>query len=307
MPSSERTALGIQHAWRLMSDGMNIHRWYLSADRRLTDLVRRRYAAFDHHKLPPLDVLLSKWSRGPLLQLLRSAHDSGELLTWVQEPMSTDDPPCVCLGGCWSSCGELLLSPEEVTRPIDTPDVVRRAMQFLVAAGLGSLCEIAIDILAMMDYVPARGTSWRAGNSCVPVRAAAGGPEIAAQMASGASLQLFAGFVQSYDAASAQHFGEATETSTAYALAAEALETAVSHRVLMEINDDSFDPPLDRSEAASVADLLGSQIASIERLAPSVYGLENDIELTCFELVNVSFPGPRQYEKYAAGTGVGQG
>jgi hypothetical protein len=299
----------VAEAWQTIADGMSVHRWYLAADHYLIDRLAHRYAA--HPGLPRMDDLLATWPRGALLHLLHPAQDRESAAKVLLGRRVAATRPMVLSGGAVLPDGEVLVPAGAFAVAGGPSPEMRRALRLVELAGLGSLCDIAIDLVVEIPVCPAAATWWRAGDGCVPVRDGAPAPELAAQLAVGAALQLLFGFVLRYgspDDATRMAADPDGTRMPAQDLAAEVLAAAVGHRVLTAAGASDVDAQvLTDADRTTLRELVQASVADIDRYAPVVYGLADHIELTCFEYLNVSFPGPRQFEKYARGTGVGQG
>lgn len=306
----------VEDGWRTIVDGMTIHRWFLAPHRHLERLLRQRWEAVSAGAdLPPLDQLRRTWSRGALLQLLHPAQRSAEVLPVLRGAGPPPGAgPLVLAGGRWTAAGEIVLDPGQIAAaPAGPPAAVGRALALLELTGLAQLGRVAIDLVTDAGGPVPYATAWRAGGGVAVVDTTAPSVELTVQLGCCAALQYLSGIHSFY---SPPEPGPALVRSPLSGaeipladLAAEAVGVGTAHRLLTELTRRQDAAPvaglLDLDRAA-LAEQLRSVAEQVRCLAPMVYDLEHRIELTCFETVTVSFPGPRQFEKYEQGYGLGQ-
>nr|AGZ94025.1 hypothetical protein [Streptomyces sp. MMG1612] len=297
-PDQDDRALDVRDGWRTLADGMNVLRWFLTSHVHHEALLRRRYteaadAAGPAAPLPGLAALRTRWSRGALLQLLHPGQPRAE----AAEVLAGDGPgPRAVLAvaaGDGSSGSPRPVAPAAFTGPPALhPDLARRALDLLDRAGLGPLSGLATDVLLCgAPHEAAHPWQWDAG--CVPVGVVTDAEEMAARLAAGVGAQVLAGYAAAYGVPAAATEPTLTDPRDGRPAGAQDLAlamVAVGHRCRVLSG-----PAAERARREAA------------RLAPLLPVLRERLELTAFEYVNVTLPGPTQWEKYEKGGGIGQG
>jgi hypothetical protein len=302
-----RPTVTIEDGWRTIIDGMTMHRWFLAPHRHLDRLLAERWADLTAKVggLPDLPALRRRWTRAALLQLTHPEQPAAEVRTALREGRSESPAPLAVRAARRLANGGLLVPPASLgASDPDLAAAVTRALALLRVAGLEPLRRVAVEIVAAVDEPPPHAEAWRIGESLVPVDIDSDDIGLMVQIGCGAALQYLHGIWAYYSKP-----GEGNELVrsplsgrevTVADLAAEAIGAGTAHRLLTELvrrhgpDGGTLDKHLDIATE------------QVRVLAPVVYQTEFRIELTCFETVNVSFPGPRQFEKYERGYGLGQ-
>lgn len=296
-PHADR-ALDVRDGWRTLADGMNVLRWFLTSHVQGEALLKRRYDQATEEvgparRFPGLDVLRTRWSRGALLHLLHPGQPLSEAAEVLAGPGPGPEAVLAVGVGDPRAGDTVLAAPAAFTGPSALPPgLLQRALDLVSGAGMGPLCTPAAEVLlvgAPADIPhPYRG-DW----GCAPTGSVTDAEELAARLAVGAGVQVLAGYAAAYGVPATATEPCLTDPrigrrSSAQDLALAMVAVGHRHRVL----------------SGPAADRAGAEAALLAPLLPS---LRERLELTAFEYVNVTLPGPTQWEKYEKGGGIGQG